>query len=119
MNMAVRLYRMLSNIFDWIEGQRVNLLVRIYGIDSGVKPPAPWREREGLPDHNHWPESVQSKDGRFKYPVLLTGKMKVGPVRPVLATLEPDTYVSPKPIETEEEAMEILRRGLKKGPSND
>lgn len=118
MNMVIRLYRLLSKVSEWVESRRVNLLARIYGIASDVKPPVPWREREGLPDHNHWPEAVQSKDGLFKYPVLLTGKTKVGPVRPVPAALEMDTYVSPKPIETEEEAKELLRRYLKKGSSN-
>jgi hypothetical protein len=83
MSVIIRLYIMLTAVSRWVEGLRVALLIRVYGIDKNEKPPIPWRKREGLPDPGHWPEAVQSKDGLFKYPVLLVGKQKAGPVKPV------------------------------------
>jgi len=85
MNLTVRLYKLLSVVSGWVEAVRLALLVRVYGIDKNERPPVPWRKREGLPDPGHWPEAVESKDGKFKYHIQLTGKQKVGPVRPVPA----------------------------------
>jgi hypothetical protein len=85
MSLTIRLYELLTVVSRWVEGSRVALLSRAYGIDKNEKPPIPWRKREGLPDSGNWPKAVQSKDGLFKYPVFLIGKQKVGPVRPVPA----------------------------------
>ncbi len=88
MNPTVRMYKILSVVSGWVEAMRLALLVRVYGIDKNEKPPIPWRKREGLPDPGHWPEEVQSKGQLSAYPVLLIGKQKAGPVRPVPAKLD-------------------------------
>src|ERR1700678_330916 len=112
MNLTVSMYKLLNVVSGWVENVRLNLLARVWGIDQNVKPPAPWRKREGLPDPGHWPEAVESKNGKFKYPVFLTGKQKVGPVRPVPAKLDVDPYVAIAPPVTEEEAYARLRKCL-------
>lgn len=92
MKSTVRLYKILSVVSGWVETARLALLVRVYGISQNEKAPVPWRKREGLPDPGHWPEAVESKDGKFKYPVWLIGKQKVGPVRPVPAKLDTEPH---------------------------
>jgi hypothetical protein len=87
MNMIVKLYAALTVVSRWIESLRVALLVRAWGIANGCKPPAPWREREKLPDHNQWP-MVRDKDSHLMRPVGLKGAVKVGPIRPVPAKFD-------------------------------
>jgi hypothetical protein len=115
--MVIRLYRLLSKVSEWVESRRVNLLARIYGIASDVKPPVPWRKREGLPSLDQWP-TTKDKDGGDARPVWVTGKVKVGPVRPVPAVLELDTYVKSEPPKTAGEALARLRArvGIEKRP---
>lgn len=89
MNTIVRLYAMLTRISGWIEGWRVALLVRVYGVaNNESKPPTDWREREKLPDHNQWPTVKATEDSRLGHSVLLVGAVKVGPVHPVPAPPE-------------------------------
>ena len=87
MDVIVRLYTALTTISRWIEDLRIACLVRVYGIDKNEKPPIPWRVREGLPRHDQWPE-VNGRNGWPGHLMWVTGKVKVGPVRPVPAKLE-------------------------------
>jgi len=80
-NISARLYKILLFVFRWTERKQENLLLRYYGIAQGVKPPVPWREREGLPSHSNWP-LVKEHPSRF---ALVLGAVKCGRVRPVRA----------------------------------
>jgi hypothetical protein len=93
MNMTIRLYSMLTAVSRWIEDLRIVCLIRAYEITSDEKVPTPWREREGLPSADQWPTVRLARVGpcqeeRIPRRVLLTGKVKVGPVRPVPTKLE-------------------------------
>ncbi len=117
MNLTVSVYKILSVVSGWIEAMRVALLVRVYGIDKNEKPPAPWRKREGLPDPGLWPTTRLSRVGgnveeRIPRQVMIVGKQKVGPVRPVPAKLDMDPYVAIASPVTEEEAYARLRKCL-------
>lgn len=90
MSIIVRLYNTLSVISGWVEDARVALLVRFYGIVNNEKAPLPWRKREGLPEPGSWPTTRLSRVGgnveeRIPHQVMIVGKQKVGPVRPVPA----------------------------------
>lgn len=87
MNLALKLFAILSVVSRWIEDLRVRILAHIWGIANNEKPPVPWRVREGLPDHNNWPMEKSSISGS-EFSIFLTGKVKVGKVRPVPAKLE-------------------------------
>ena len=117
MNLTVRLYAMLTAISRWSDNLRVALLLRVFGITNDCKPPIPWRKREGLPSLDQWP-TTKDKDGGDARPVWVTGKVKVGPVHPVPAVLEMDTYVESKPPKTAGEALARLRArfGIEKRP---
>ena len=88
MSTLFRLYAVLTAISGWVEGLRVSILVRIYGIDKSIKPPVPWREREGLPPAQYrWP-TVKDRHSENSYAAVLVGKVKVGPVKPVPAQFD-------------------------------
>jgi hypothetical protein len=87
MSLTLKLFAILTVISRWVEDLRVGILAHIWGIANDEKPPVPWREREGLPSHNHWPMKKSSISGS-EFPIWLTGKVKVGKVRPVPAKLE-------------------------------
>jgi hypothetical protein len=77
MNSIVRLYKLLSIVSGWIEGARIALLVRVYGIDKNEKPPVPWRKREGLPDPGQWAKQAPGrKPGRLLRACLVRGKVR-------------------------------------------
>ena len=115
MSLIVWWYNWLSVISVWVEKQRTALLIRAYGIDKNEKPPVPWRKREGLPDSGHWPKGGWSENVRYPHSTWLTGKQKVGPVRPVPAELAADAYVPIEMPATAEEANARLREHLKRG----
>ena len=115
MNLIVRLYEIVTAISHWSENLRVALLLRAFGVTNDCKPPIPWRKREGLPSLDQWPKA-KDKDGGVAHSVWVIGKVKAGPVRPVPAVLEMDTYVKAEPPKTAEEALERLRARLEKGP---
>ena len=88
MNTLLRLYAVLTAISGWIESLRVSVFTRVYGISNYVKPPVPWREREGLPPaHCRWPTVEDERSGN-SYAAVLVGKVKVGPVKPVPAEFD-------------------------------
>ena len=117
MNLIVRLYEIVTAISHWSENLRVALLLRAFGVTNDCRPPIPWRKREGLPSLDQWPKT-KDKDGGFARSVLVTGKVKVGPVHPVPAVLGMDTYVESKPPKTAGEALARLRArfGIEKRP---
>jgi hypothetical protein len=117
MNLIARLYEIVTAISHWSEKLRVALSLRAFGISNDCKPLIPWRKREGLPSLDQWP-TTKDKDGGDARPVWVTGKVKVGPVRPVPAVLELDTYVKSEPPKTAGEALARLRArvGIEKRP---
>ena len=93
MSIIVRSYMALTGVSRWIERLRVALLVRIWGIEQDCEPPVPWREREKLPEHNDWPTVKSNIDSRYEHSALLTGAVKIGPVRPVPAKFDEKKHV--------------------------